>query len=216
MAAFGETPRPCASTGWAGRARKCVAGMRHFAAPLRSAAKAELLHLAVQRRAGHSSSFAALETLPPARASARCSTARSAASMSSSSARARPMISAAGRGREGLGVDSKSQPSGASRPDHEVVPVDRKQRGPGALAAGRRNAGPGKGEAKILRLYCAGRVRDRGATMREALVRDGTRRRRAPRRVLRARQRWAQSCKTEPNSERRNAGRGRWSERADQ
>src|SRR3984885_13918940 len=102
-----------------------------------------------------SRSFAALDTLPLERASARWRTARSAAPMSSLSAPARPMRSAAGVGR--LSGDG-------------VVPVDCKQRRPVPVAS-RREQDPrlGKGQTEVLRLDEPGRIGDcAGNQAREA------------------------------------------------
>ena len=147
-----------------------------------------------------SSSFAALETLPPARASARCSAARSAASTPSPSPRASAdQVRRRHRPRQSLSVEAKRQPRGARRADNEIVAVDRHQRGARAFARGRQhNARVGKGEAEVLGFDRARRVRHDHADQTLQSLRSGppgTRRRRWPRRGRHARRRSARSCR---------------------
>ena len=180
-------------------APQSVANLRHSATPSLQRRKPNWFIFRCSVERDMSSSFAALETLPPARASARCSAARSAASTPSPSARvSADQVRRRHRSRQSLSVEAKRQPRGARRADDEIVAVDRHKRGARAFARGRQqNARLGKGEAEVLGFDRARRVRhdDADQTLQSLRSgRPGTRRRRWRRRGRHARRRLARSC----------------------
>ena len=140
----------------------CASGSAiEFLQPDARAMEVEAAQLSVQRRAADSSACAAAETLPPARASARCSTPRSAGPRGHSSAQSIPR---AGR-RPGTVAPARRSVSPSDCRADRVAPITRSSPStainpPPTLSASGGDEHPrvGEGKPKGLRLDSPCRV----------------------------------------------------------